>query len=131
MRLAKILSNKEIIPVWSNVPFLLPSILALSKGLWLYAALIASASCVSLYYHLTNERGLKKTDKVLAYGVIISNLYIIYLADFKQPYFSVAIVFVIIAFYFFLNGKEHKYDVYHGLWHLCSAVITLMCVLAF
>ena len=93
--------------------------------------IIAAAALVSLYYHHTDEVGLKRTDKVLAYSVILSNLYILYLSDFKQPYFSVAIIFVIIAFYFLLTGKEHKYDVYHGVWHLCSVVITLMCVLAY
>jgi hypothetical protein len=110
---------------------LVPAALAASKGLWLYGLLIALSALVSLYYHHTNETGLKRTDKLLAYSVIASNLYILYLTDFRQPYFSIAIIFVILAFYFLLNGKEHKYDVYHGLWHLCSVVITLMCVLAF
>jgi hypothetical protein len=126
-----LISKKDIIPLWSNLPFFIPAAIACYKGLWFYGAIIAAAALVSLYYHHTDEVGLKRTDKVLAYSVIFSNLYILYLSDFKQPYFSVAIIFVIIAFYFFLNGKEHKYDVYHGLWHLCSAVIMLMCVLAY
>lgn len=125
------ISKKDIIPLWSNLPFFIPAAIACYKGLWLYGAIIAAAALVSLYYHHTDEVGLKRTDKVLAYSVILSNLYILYLSDFKQPYFSVAIIFVIIAFYFLLTGKEHKYDVYHGIWHLCSVVITLMCVLAY
>ena len=125
------ISKKDIIPLWSNLPFFIPAAIACYKGLWLYGAIIVAAALVSLYYHHTDEVGLKRTDKVLAYSVILSNLYILYLSDFKQPYFSVAIIFVIIAFYFLLTGKEHKYDVYHGVWHLCSVVITLMCVLAY
>ena len=125
------ISKKDIIPLWSNLPFFIPAAIACYKGLWFYGAIIAAAALVSLYYHHTDEVGLKRTDKVLAYSVILSNLYILYLSDFKQPYFSVAIIFVIIASYFLLTGKEHKYDVYNGILHLCSVVITLMCVLAY
>lgn len=131
MKLVKYLSSKDVIPIWSNVPFYIPAGLALTKGLWAYGILIALAASVSLYYHLTDERELKRLDKFLAYSVITANLYILYLAKFKLPYFPIALVFVGIAFYFFLTGKEHKYDVYHGMWHLCSVVITLMCVLAY
>ena len=87
------ISKKDIIPLWSNLPFFIPAAIACYKGLWLYGAIIAAAALVSLYYHHTDEVGLKRTDKVLAYSVILSNLYILYLSDFKQPYFSVAIIF--------------------------------------
>ena len=131
MKLLKALAKKDVVPIWSNVPFYIPGIIAVTKGLWLYGLLIMLAASVSLYYHLTDEREFKRVDKVLAYSVIATNLYILYLAKFKQPYFEIALVFVAIAFYFFLTGKDHKYDVYHGMWHLCSVVITLMCVLAY
>lgn len=131
MNLLKTLVKKEVIPLWSNAPFLLPGLIAIYKGLWAYGALIIIAAMVSFYYHYTNETGLKRVDKVLAYLVILTNLYILYLAGFKQPYFIVALVFVVLSFYFFLNGKDHKYAVYHGMWHLCSVVITMMCVLAY
>jgi hypothetical protein len=131
MKLVKFLSNKEIIPIWSNIPFYIPAGIAIYKGLWLYGLLIFTAASVSYYYHHTNETEFKRVDKILAYSVIATNLYILYLAKFKAPYFEIALVFVAIAFYFFLTGKDHKYDVYHGMWHLCSVIITLMCVLAY
>jgi hypothetical protein len=131
MKLARFLSNKEIIPIWSNVPFYIPATIAVTKGLWAYGLLITLAASVSLFYHLTDEKEFKRVDKVLAYSVIAANLFVLYLAKFKTPYFPIALVFVGIAFYFFLTGKDHKYDVYHGMWHLCSVVITLMCVLAY
>lgn len=131
MKLIKYLTDKEIIPIWSNVPFLFPGLIAIYKGLWAYGALIIIAAGVSYYYHHTDETALKRVDKTLAYTVITANLYILYLSKFKQPYFVIALLFVAIAFFFFFNGKEHKYDVYHGMWHLCSVVITLMCVLAY
>ena len=131
MKLSKLLSDKEIIPIWSNVPFFVPAGLAFMKGLWAYGLLFALAASVSLYYHLSNEKELKRLDKILAYSVIAANLYILYLSGFKLPYFPIALIFVVIAFYFLLSGKDHKYDVYHGMWHFCSVIITLMCVLAY
>ena len=131
MKLIKYITNKEIIPVWSNVPFIIPAGIAVYKGLWAYGALIAVAAGVSYYYHHTDETALKRVDKFLAYSVITANLYVLYLSNFRLPYFLIAIVFVAIAFYFFLTGKDHKYDVYHGMWHFCSVIITLMCVLAY
>jgi tellurite resistance protein TehA-like permease len=127
----KFLTNKDVIPVWSNIPFIIPAAIAVSKGLVLYATLIAIAAAVSYYYHHTDETKLKRIDRVLAYSVIAANLYVLYLADFRQPYFAIALLFVAIAFYFFFTGKDHKYDTYHGMWHLSSVVITLMCVLAY
>jgi uncharacterized membrane protein YccC len=109
----------------------IPGLLAIYKGLWAYGILIIVAAGVSYYYHHTDETALKRIDKTLAYTVIASNLYVLYLSGFKQPYFVIALLFVAIAFFFFFNGKEHKYDVYHGMWHFCSVIITLMCVLAY
>ena len=131
MKIIKYITNKEIIPIWSNVPFVIPGLLAIYKGLWLYGLLIIIAAGVSYYYHHTDETALKRVDKFLAYSVITANLYVLYLPKFKQPYFGIALLFVAIAFYFFFTGKEHKYDVYHGMWHFCSVIITLMCVLAY
>jgi uncharacterized membrane protein YccC len=131
VKIIKYITNKEIIPIWSNVPFVIPGLLAIYKGLWAYGILIIVAAGVSYYYHHTDETALKRIDKTLAYTVIASNLYVLYLSGFKQPYFVIALLFVAIAFFFFFNGKEHKYDVYHGMWHFCSVIITLMCVLAY
>ena len=125
------LARRDIIPIWSNVPLYVPAIIAASKGLFWYGFLIAMATTVSLLYHLSKETRLKKTDQALAYTVIAANLFVLYLARFPQPYFMIALAFVGLALYFFLTGKEHKYDVRHGLWHLCSVIITLMSVLAY
>lgn len=131
MRILRQLSRHDIIPLWSNLPFFIPAGIAMRNGLYLYGLLIASATLVSLYYHHTDETALKRTDRFLAYSVIAANLYVLHLAGWKQPYFAIALTFVCIAFYFFFSGNGEKYDLYHGLWHLSSVVITLMCVLAF
>lgn len=131
MQLIKKLKRHDIIPLWSNLPFYIPATIAMQKGLVWYGLLIALATTVSLYYHFTDETALKRTDRVLAYTVIFANLYILHLSGWKQPYFAIALVFVAIAFYFFFTGSGEKYDLYHGMWHLSSVVITLMCVLAY
>lgn len=106
MQLIRKLKQHDIIPLWSNLPFYIPAGLALQKGLVWYGVLIALATTVSLYYHHTDETALKKTDRVLAYSVIIANLYVLHLSGWKQPYFAVALFFVVIAFYFFLMAVE-------------------------
>jgi len=88
------ISKKDIIPLWSNLPFYIPAGLAFTKGLWAYWLLIALAASVLLYYHLSSEKGLKRLDKLLAYRVITANLYILYLSGFKLPYFPIALIFV-------------------------------------
>ena len=123
--------NKALIPIWSNVPFFIPAVLAVQKGLWAYGLLIAVATVISLMHHIENGINVKRIDQFFALSVIAANLYVLHLSGWRQPYFAIALVFVATAFYFFLKGKNRKYDLYHGLWHLSSVVITMMCVLAY
>ncbi len=125
------LNKKAAIPIWSNIPFLIPAALAFYKAVPLYGSLITVATIVSYYHHSVGGKAIKITDHILAFSVISANLYILKLANFEQPYFGIALLFVAIAFFFFFTGKNEKYDVRHGLWHLCSVIITLCCVLAY
>lgn len=123
------MSQKFNLPLWSNVPFIIPAIIALQKGWLAYAILLLTATAVSITYHATREQMLSRTDRILATSVIIANLYLFYLSGFRQPYFSIALLFVFIAFYFFFKARK-DYSVNHGLWHLSSVVITMMTVLS-
>ncbi len=114
----------------SNAFFIIPAIIAIQKSLFAYAALLVLAMIVSIIYHASNEKILAKTDRLFAVCVIFANLTIFYLSGFSEPYFMIALVFVFIAFYFFFKAKK-SYDVYHGLWHLASVIITLMAVLSY
>lgn len=125
------LKDKTLIPVWSNFPFLIPAALAFYKGLPIYGLLITVATIISYIHHTKGGNIIKRVDQFLALSVISANLYVLYLAGFPPLNFGVALLFVALAFYFFFKGKDHKYDVYHGLWHLCSVVITILCVLAY
>ena len=125
------IKKRELIPIWSNLPFLLPAALAVYVGLPAYGGLIAVATIVSLIHHIDNGINVKRVDQFFALSVITANLYVLHLSNWQQPYFAIALLFVGIAFYFFFKGKNHRYDLYHGLWHLSSVVITLMCVLAY
>lgn len=125
------ITSHSHIPIWSNVPFFIPAVLAAQKGLWAYGLLIAIATVISLVHHIENGINVKRIDQFFALSVIAANLYVLHLSGWKQPYFGIALLFVAIAFYFFFRGNNHKYDLYHGLWHLNSVVITMMCVLAY
>jgi hypothetical protein len=122
--------KKINVPLWSNVPFVIPAAIAISKGWIAYAILLLTATAVSIAYHASGEQMLSRTDRILATSVIGANLYIFYLSGFRQPYFGIALLFVFIAFYFFFKAKK-DYTVNHGLWHLSSVVITMMTVLSY
>lgn len=125
------LKKSELIPIWSNIPFLLPAIIAVNKGLWGYGLLIVIATVVSLIHHMDTKLDVKTVDQFLASSVILANLYVLYLSGWKQPNFAIALLFVALAFYFFFKAQKTNYELNHGLWHLCSVVITLMCTLAY
>ena len=125
------LKDKSLITVWSNFPFLLPAALAVTNEQYLYGLLITVSALASLIHHMDNGVNIKLIDQLFALTIISANLYVLHLSGWLQPYFGVALAFVVLAFYFFFKGKSKNYDIYHGLWHLCSAVITLMCVIAY
>ncbi len=114
----------------SNVLFLIPIIIAVKEGLYFYALLLTVATSISIIYHASHEKYLGSIDRTLATTVIIANLYLCYLSGFKEPFFATALLFVVFAFYFFFKAKNN-YSLNHALWHVCSVVITLMCVLAY
>ena len=113
-------------PVWSNIFFVFPLILSLYYHLFAYSILILLVIIISTAYHLSNQKKFGLLDKIFAYLLIAYNLYLCYLSNFKQPYFFIALFFVIIGLYYLYIKKRDDYE-----WHLSSALITIFCVLAF
>ena len=92
----------------------------------MHALLIALVIIFSTAFHLSNEKKFGLRDKIFAYGLIAYNLYICYLANFKEPYFGLALLFVAIGFYFFFYRKRDDYE-----WHISAAIVTTLCLLAY
>lgn len=106
--------------VWSNVAFIAPLFFAISKTLYLYAVLILLVFVFSCLFHYYKERKFRLIDTIFAWLLIGANLYSFYSKGFSN-YFWVALVFVIIGFYF--KSKNHS------IWHISSAMITILAII--
>ena len=111
--------------VWSNIFFLVPLGLAFYAHLLFCSLLILGAMVFSILYHLSEQKKFALLDKVFAYAVIGYNFYLCYLSNFRQPYFYLALLFVIIGLYFLYQKKKDDYE-----WHAAAALITIFCILA-
>lgn len=117
--------------VWSNVFFGIPLLLTIYYGLFIHSILISAVIIFSTFFHINNEKKWGILDQTFATGLITYNLYLCYLSDFRQPHFFLALLFVVVAFYFYFKQKKANYDLNHSLWHLSSVVITILCIFAY
>ncbi len=112
--------------VWSNLFFIIPLIIALTNQLYIHSLLILMVFIFSTLYHYSNEKKFIIIDKIFAYLLILYNLYLCYLSNFKFPYFLLALLFILKGFYFYFIKKRDNYE-----WHLSCAMITTFCILAY
>lgn len=120
------------IKIWSNVLYVLPLSLAVFYNLYLEAFFIILSTIASILYHLSREKNHKLfvIDNVCSLLLIGSNLYLCYLSDFKGPYFQLAMIFVLIAFYYYFKAQKNNYPLHHSMWHIACAIITTFSVLS-
>jgi hypothetical protein len=103
--------------VLSNLAFLAPLLLAISKTQYLYAALIFAVFIFSCLFHFNKERKFIAIDAIFAWLLIIINIYFFYLKSFGLT-FWIALIFVVVGLYFKTKN--------HSIWHIASAIITLL-----
>ncbi len=118
--------------VWSTFFFFWPFIIALNYRIWLMAAILGGIIIVCFLYHLADEKHFYLIDRVLAWLLILENLYLCYLGKFLVPYFSLALLFAFIAIFLqqYLERKGN-YNIYHGFWHIFAVLITICSLLAY
>ncbi len=117
--------------IWSNIVFALPLIISIYYKIYILTALIFTVSLFSVLYHFYNEKKWKLFDAIFSLLIIAYNLYLCYLSNFKFPYFHIALVFAIFSFIFYSKAHKNNYQLNHSLWHLCSSLITIFCILAY
>ena len=122
---------KYNIIVWSHFLFIVPLIFALSFKIYVMAIIITLTMIVSFIYHFYREKNWVRLDRITALILIIANIYLCYLFSFSFPYFYLALLFVCISFYFYFNSNKEDYNIYHSLWHLSCAMITLFCLIGY
>lgn len=115
----------------SNIVFVYPIIIAILGGIYVGAILNIGLLISSFYYHNSFEKKYLRFDMVFSYLCIFYNLYLCYLFKFNPIPFGTALVFLIIALYTYYNGVKSKYQIYHLIWHLSSAIITTCCFIGY
>ena len=118
--------------IWSITFFFVPLFLAIYFKIWISVAILITVIISSILYHSANEKKYATIDNFLAWILIFTNLYISYLGNFYMPHFSIALIFVLLSFYFIGYGKKkYGYNLSHGIWHICSSLITVLSILTF
>ena len=124
-------ANMKALPAWSNLLFLLPLGMAVYFRIWLSAVILCAVLISSFVYHLSRQKKLAHTDALLAKVLILSNVWICYLGRFSLPWFAATLILAGLALYFYFCEQNKNYILWHGLWHLSSALITVFSILTF
>ena len=120
---------KNNLAIFSSLLFLIPAYFSAEYKLYWHFTILILVILFSIRFHFSGEKNFVRTDKFLAILLMIGNLYLLYLGKFHFFYTSLAIVFVLMAFFFFKREKIN-YPLNHSLWHLSSIIITLLCIFA-
>lgn len=128
------MNNK--INLLSNSFFLVPILLSILFKTYFMIIFLSLAICGSFIYHYHHEKKFLYVDMIFSFLLMFANIYLCYLSRFRFPYFQIAIIFVIVAFYFWQKAEKNKtekrkYNLYHLLWHLVSTIITIVCMLGY
>lgn len=125
------IENKKTTVLWSHLFFMVPLVIALRHHLYLYSLVIVSVIVTSFFYHLRPRSQRHILDRITALTLISSNFVLFIITSIYSLYFVAAILFAVIAFYYFFKAKNHKHYLYHTYWHLYSAAITVCSVVGY
>jgi hypothetical protein len=116
---------------WSNFAFLIPLVLAIYFHVWLSTFVLIGVFSISFLYHRSEEKRFKHLDALLAWLLILSNVWICYLGKFTAPYFTIVVLLVVIALYLYFYEQKRNRILGHSFWHIFSSLITLFSILTF
>lgn len=109
-------------PVWSTLA-LLPATVGLLLARSGLGLVYLASMVVTLVYHASGERLVRRLDHALAYAVIAANTWMVFHAR-REAFAFLGIAFVLAALYWYRRACERpmEYDKAHGIWHfLCGA----------
>jgi len=122
---------KYNVNVITSFVFLIPAMFSLYYGIYWHFFIILISTTLSVLYHSSKEKDFKKLDRFFATFLIISNFYLLYLSGFPLSFTISAAFFIFVGFYFLFKSKKINYALNHSLWHFSSAIVTLLCALAY
>ena len=118
--------------VWSNVFYLAPLIAAVTFELWGIAVLLTGLFIFSTAFHYSHEVSFMLADKLIAFAVILADVAMLALGGFSVFYTALVGAFLALSLYVrYVQEKGNRKGFYHGVWHLCAAFVTLLCILSY
>jgi hypothetical protein len=115
--------------ILSNLAFVAPLLIAVNKSAYLYALTIICVFITSCLFHLNKQKRYMLIDSFFAWLLIATNLMSFYLKGFGSIHFYAAVIFVIIGLYFRSKADKKSYRFNHSVWHIASAIITILAIL--
>ena len=109
---------------------IIPLVAALHFGIYLQAFLLIFSAGFSLKYHGNFEKKWEIPDSLFATLVFFYNIYLLFLFRSKLE-FSIPVILVTIAAFFFINREKYNYELNHSIWHILVITGTLLCSLGF
>ena len=117
---------------WSNLFLLIPVTLAIIYGLYLYAIILSVLFFVSFDFHYFKEaKDIYYLDVLFSYTIMASNFVLLFMSHWHLPYSLIAVLFALIALFFYFRRSKHDYYFNHSLWHVFSSGVCLFCLLTF
>jgi uncharacterized membrane protein len=117
---------------WSNLFFLIPLLIAIFSGLYLYSIILLAVFVVSYDFHFFNEaKDVYYLDVIFSSILMISNCVLLFNGHLTLPYSIFAVLCALIALFFYFRRSKHDYYFNHSLWHVFSAGVCLFCLMTF
>ena len=116
----------------SYLSYLLPLALAAYFNQRGFAAIILFTVGVGFWYHWSGEREeYVVLDGFAALLLAFADAALLFLANFSEPYLVLALALLLVGIFYYIVAQKRHYSWNHGMWHVCGALITLLCVLAY
>lgn len=117
---------------WGNLSFLIPLIVAIYYGVYWYAIILLTVFVVSYDFHFFCEaKEVYYLDIIFSSILMLSNFILLFMGHWTLPYSSLAVIFAIIALFFYFRKSKHDYYFNHSLWHIFSAGVCIFCLMTF
>jgi predicted membrane channel-forming protein YqfA (hemolysin III family) len=123
--------NTKRFLVWSNLLFVIPLVISVYFQMWGMVCIIAGTLASSIAYHTFGGDRNLMIDRVFGILLIFADGILVFLGHFVFPYFLLAIFFGGIALSFYMRKEFIRFNLHHGMWHICVSLGTICCLLTY
>lgn len=117
---------------WSNLFLLIPLIVAINYSVYWYAIFMFFMFIVSFDFHFFHEaKQVYYLDVISSSIIMLSNFILLFMGHWLLPYSIIAVLFALVALFFYFRRPKHDYYINHSLWHIFSAGVCIFCLITF